>query len=167
MIAQKTKKLSLRERVIAAIGNLPEWFTTMEAASLLGLTRASTQNAIYQMAAEGELERIQVAPLGVYGRGYKYRRTAQLGVRAPGVKTQVIVFDATHNIFNELIRKGHDEDFQHKLPMFATAAIPGSKEKIDIMAARVANGESPNHPDDLRAGRQLGKIPNGWWEEAQ
>lgn len=34
-------------------------------------------------------------------------------------------------------------------PTFATNATPGSKEKVRIMRARVAKGESPFHPADL------------------
>lgn len=39
-----------------------------------------------------------------------------------------------------------------KKPKHPTNALPGSAEKIRIMAERVANGELANHPDDRKLG---------------
>lgn len=35
-------------------------------------------------------------------------------------------------------------------PAFPTFALPGSKEKLEVMIERVEHGESPHHPNDAR-----------------
>lgn len=48
-----------------------------------------------------------------------------------------------------------DEMGEPPIPDVPTMAVPGSLDKLLVMAARVDRGESPFHPDDL------------WWESAE
>ena len=45
------------------------------------------------------------------------------------------------NVFEAISRFGHDEDFVPPFPGTQTNAYPGTKEKIEIMRARVQRGE--------------------------
>ena len=36
------------------------------------------------------------------------------------------------------------------MPMTPTTALPGTADKIVIMADRISRGEHPHHPDDFR-----------------
>jgi hypothetical protein len=54
------------------------------------------------------------------------------------------------NVFEAILKYGHDEDFtpcEHE-GFEATEAPAGSKEKLDVLAARVMRGEPLWHPDD-------------------
>ena len=51
-------------------------------------------------------------------------------------------------IFTDLLTRGHDEDFLPIPAKIATAAPAGSLEKLDVMRARVENGEDLYHPGD-------------------
>ena len=54
------------------------------------------------------------------------------------------------NIFQAIDRIKHDEDFiPHSLPMEPSFALPGSWEKVEILAQRVDRGEELWHPKDL------------------
>jgi hypothetical protein len=53
-----------------------------------------------------------------------------------------------HNIFQELASKCHDEDFVPASQPVPTGAVPGSPEKIEVLARRAARGEALWHPDD-------------------
>lgn len=41
------------------------------------------------------------------------------------------------------------EPWMGKLPAVPTDALPGTPEKVEVMARRVARGESCFHPDDI------------------
>lgn len=159
MIAQK--KLKTRDIIIAAIGNLPEWFATPDIVKITGISTNPISSALGRMVDSDELERKQTNRNGKNGVMYWYRATAKLGKRerrSHQVEPKVVDMSAV-NIFVEIMKKGHDEDFVDKLPAVATGAIPGSPEKVEVMRQRVERGESPNHPGDLRGGSQLGAIP--------
>jgi hypothetical protein len=54
------------------------------------------------------------------------------------------------NVFEAILKYGHDEDFapvEHN-DFRATSAPAGSKEKLEVLAARVQRGEPLWHPDD-------------------
>jgi hypothetical protein len=53
-------------------------------------------------------------------------------------------------VFDDLRSLQHDEDFQPVSgpDFYSTGAEPGSDEKIDVMRARVSNGQPLWHPDD-------------------
>jgi hypothetical protein len=53
-------------------------------------------------------------------------------------------------VFQALLDFGHDEDFKPTLckRFRPTAAGPGSPEKLDVLADRVANGWPLWHPED-------------------
>jgi hypothetical protein len=65
------------------------------------------------------------------------------------------------NLFDEIVSKGHDEDWNPPLPPAPTKARPGTKAKIEVMAARVERGEAIFHPDDPRnyEDGETGAIP--------
>lgn len=52
------------------------------------------------------------------------------------------------NIFAEIENKGHDEDWVPKPASVATAARPGTIEKIEVFAQRLADGECLFHEND-------------------
>lgn len=52
------------------------------------------------------------------------------------------------NIFQEIRNRGHDEDFQPKSVSAPTDYLPGSREKVETLAARVESGVDLFHPDD-------------------
>jgi hypothetical protein len=54
------------------------------------------------------------------------------------------------NVFEAILKYGHDEDFAPVADdgFRPTAAPAGSKEKLDVLAARVQRGEPLWHPDD-------------------
>lgn len=54
------------------------------------------------------------------------------------------------NIFVEIWAKGHDLDFEPHSTPIATAAPPGSLEKIRVMCERLAAGEELHHPNDMQ-----------------
>ena len=54
------------------------------------------------------------------------------------------------NIFEEVKNKSHDEDWVGLPAKVATAAKPGTAEKIEVMVARLEAGEELHHPNDER-----------------
>jgi hypothetical protein len=54
------------------------------------------------------------------------------------------------NVFEAILKYGHDEDFvPHAGDEFeATVAPAGSKEKLEVLAERVLRGEPLWHPED-------------------
>ena len=54
------------------------------------------------------------------------------------------------NVFEEIKNKSHDEDWIGLPPKMATAAKPGTAEKIEVMTARLEAGEELHHPNDER-----------------
>ena len=52
------------------------------------------------------------------------------------------------NIFEEVKNKSHDEDWVGLPAKVATAAKPGTAEKIEVMVARLEAGEDLHHPND-------------------
>lgn len=53
-------------------------------------------------------------------------------------------------IHTDLLIYQHDEDFEHRPASWSTAALAGSRAKIEVMRLRVEIGESPHHPSDNR-----------------
>jgi hypothetical protein len=51
-------------------------------------------------------------------------------------------------VFEEIKNKSHDEDWIGLPPKMATAAKPGTAEKIEVMTARLQAGEDLHHPND-------------------
>jgi len=51
-------------------------------------------------------------------------------------------------VHTDLILYQHDMDFEHVAASWSTAALAGSREKIEVMRLRVELGESPFHPND-------------------
>lgn len=54
------------------------------------------------------------------------------------------------NVFEEIKNKSHDEDWVALPTKVATAAKPGTAEKIEVMVARLEAGEELHHPNDER-----------------
>ena len=54
------------------------------------------------------------------------------------------------NVFEEIKNKSHDEDWVGLPAKVATAAKPGTAEKIEVMVARLEAGEELHHPNDER-----------------
>ena len=54
------------------------------------------------------------------------------------------------NIFEDVKNKSHDEDWVGLPARVATAAKPGTAEKIEVMVARLEAGEELHHPNDER-----------------
>ena len=54
------------------------------------------------------------------------------------------------NVFEEIKNKSHDEDWVGLPARVATAAKPGTAEKIEVMTARLEAGEELHHPNDER-----------------
>ena len=54
------------------------------------------------------------------------------------------------NVFEEIRNKSHDEDWVGLPAKVATAAKPGTAEKIEVMVARLEAGEELHHPNDER-----------------
>lgn len=54
------------------------------------------------------------------------------------------------NVFEAILKYGHDEDFApaRSNHFEKTEAPAGSREKLDILAARVMRGEPLWHPED-------------------
>jgi hypothetical protein len=54
------------------------------------------------------------------------------------------------NVFEAILKYGHDEDFAPSAEedFTPTEAPAGSKEKLEILAARVLRGEPLWHPED-------------------
>lgn len=53
-----------------------------------------------------------------------------------------------YSLFSEILRLGHDEDYNPKYEPKPTEARAGSTEKIQVLAARVIRGEWLFHPED-------------------
>ena len=146
-----------RSLIVQAIRSLPEWFTVYQLSVATGGTPYRTLTSqLARMQSLGEIER------GHYEKGLRkgksfryYRATERLGEsvgKTYGVCYQAAIRDNCHNIFVELIERGHDEDFVHREPSESTHYPPGSQGKIEVMAARVGRGESPYHPNDVKVG---------------
>ena len=54
------------------------------------------------------------------------------------------------NVFEEIKNKSHDEDWVALPTKMATAAKPGTAEKIAVLAARLEAGEDLHHPNNER-----------------
>lgn len=54
------------------------------------------------------------------------------------------------SIFGDLLRKGHDEDFEPKRFGSPTSYAPGSVGKVEVLSERLVRGEELFHPDDER-----------------
>ena len=54
------------------------------------------------------------------------------------------------NVFEEILNKGYDDDWVSLPAKVATAAKPGTAEKIEVMVARLQAGEDLHHPNDER-----------------
>ena len=54
------------------------------------------------------------------------------------------------NVFEEIVNKGYDDDWVSLPAKVATAAKPGTAEKIEVMVARLQAGEDLHHPNDER-----------------
>jgi hypothetical protein len=52
------------------------------------------------------------------------------------------------NVFEEILNKGYDDDWVSLPAKVATAAKPGTAEKIEVMVARLDAGEDLHHPND-------------------
>jgi len=54
------------------------------------------------------------------------------------------------NVFEAILKYGHDEDFAPKLneEFKATQAPAGTREKLDVLAERVRSGQPLWHDDD-------------------
>lgn len=52
------------------------------------------------------------------------------------------------NVFEEIVNKGYDDDWVSLPAKVATAAKPGTAEKIEVMVARLDAGEDLHHPND-------------------
>ena len=54
------------------------------------------------------------------------------------------------NVFEAIVKYGHDEDFETEIlgEFDGTQAPAGSREKLEIMAARVAKGQPIWHDED-------------------
>jgi len=52
------------------------------------------------------------------------------------------------NVFEEIANKGYDDDWVSLPAKVATAAKPGTAEKIEVMVARLDAGEDLHHPND-------------------
>ena len=52
------------------------------------------------------------------------------------------------NVFEEITNKGYDDDWVSLPAKVATAAKPGTAEKIEVMVARLQDGEDLHHPND-------------------
>ena len=52
------------------------------------------------------------------------------------------------NVFEEILNKGYDDDWISLPAKVATAAKPGTAEKIEVMVARLNAGEDLHHPND-------------------
>jgi len=52
------------------------------------------------------------------------------------------------NVFEEITNKGYDDDWVSLPAKVATAAKPGTAEKIEVMVARLDAGEDLHHPND-------------------
>jgi len=65
------------------------------------------------------------------------------------------------NVFSEVLRVGHDEDYEAQAEGLPTDAPPGSKEKIEVLTERVVKGQPLWHELDrvdyslLRGGWQM------------
>lgn len=53
---------------------------------------------------------------------------------------------------------GRPRKEQIQLPKWPTAALPGSRKKVEIMEARAANNEALFHPDDGKITPELYEI---------
>lgn len=54
----------------------------------------------------------------------------------------------SRNVFHEIELLGHDEDYQPQPCKVPTGHPPGSKEKVEVLCARVIAGEELWHPED-------------------
>ena len=54
------------------------------------------------------------------------------------------------NLFETIRHYQHDLDFEPHSTPIATAAPPGSLEKIRVMCERLANGEDMHHANDMQ-----------------
>ena len=52
------------------------------------------------------------------------------------------------NVFEAIMRLGHDEDFTPATDAEPTTHVPGSLKKIEVLAERVRRGQPLWHPDD-------------------
>ena len=52
------------------------------------------------------------------------------------------------NVFEAIMRLGHDEDFTPATEAEPTKHVPGSLAKIEVLDQRVARGQPLWHPDD-------------------
>jgi DNA-binding HxlR family transcriptional regulator len=151
-----------RSLIVQAIRSLPEWFTIWQLSEATGGTcRKTLTSQLARMVNHGEIERGNYAKGLPKGKAFRfYRATERLGEsvgKTYGVCYRVAIEENQHNIFVELIERGHDEDFIDREPAESTSAAPGSPEKVEVMRRRVERGEALCHPCD---NRQI-LVPNG------
>lgn len=143
--------VSNRERVVAAIKTIPEWFTVKEMCEMTCIAKNTIRETLARLANDGQLER---APRYSTAVAVKYRATDRLGQtiakRMEETRSDVVVMAGPANIFRAIIEVGHDEDFipRGDYRFIATGAAPGSQEKIEILKRRVELGYPLWHKHD-------------------
>ena len=139
-----------RSLIVQAIRSYPDWFTVWQVAAIAGVSKQSVHGQITRMIAIGEIESGGLMFVESNKTRLRlYRVTDRLGVATGKSSTPRIVCGSQiRNIFNEIYTVGHDEDFQDKIPSMPTMALPGSREKVEVMCRRIELGESPYHPQD-------------------
>lgn len=55
----------------------------------------------------------------------------------------------SENLFQHLVRYGHDRKFEAMPAQAPTDATPGSSAKIELLRFRLENGEELHHPSDV------------------
>lgn len=112
-------------------------------AHVLEMPPSSMSSVLKRMVRGNELDRRRTN----FGR-YQYKITGLVDGRVVNFRRDGV--GDTRNIFQEIIRKGHDEDFVPKpnSHFFATDAAPGSQEKIEVLRHRVNMGYPLWHEND-------------------
>ena len=54
------------------------------------------------------------------------------------------------NVFEQIVKHGNDAGWEPPRESEPTNALPGSEEKIEVMAERLRRGETLLHPDDVK-----------------
>lgn len=146
-------KRTIRMRILESAKNLNRWFTAQEMAELLHGNRNTIRGNLADMYVDGDMERGDLHRTSKFNKTYLYRASFK---KPAEPKPQAL----SKNIFQAILQSGHDEDFAHKPATEATGAIPGSREKVEVMRRRVEMGQNPCHPQDVR-GTKLGPEPSG------
>ena len=137
--------------------NVRDWFDTRDVAALMQKPHGTIRAYIFELFREGYLERENRTKKHA-GKNYVYRATGAKPVKIEAPNPSIRPYG--ENLYQAIIRIGHDEDFEPLPAELPTGALPGSDEKIAIMRRRIELGQAIHHDLDARCYKIAGEDHN-------